>query len=782
VWLLDIYCDENAMNANTATRSESEPALFSLLLEHSRVLSLLAGSTDIAGFLKQTVEMVALRLDAGVCSIYLYEEASDELVMRATVGLKQTAVNVVRLSKGQGLVGAAFATRKVINAQDASSDPRYTRIQSIDEELYENFLAIPIYRGAESIGVLVTQRPEPKPFSEDEVVVLQLLTSHLVGAIESARVMLEVRDEAPRTTTGTAAIVPSQAEGRSVFPGAVYGPARVVGRESAADAVHRMAREDGFGGMQELNRAMAATREQLSHSQRRLADRLPEAVSLVVDAQLLMLADEALAQRYRKSMDEGVAASTAFARAIQHYMVILARSSHVYMREKVQDVADLGIRVLRNMESTTAYRSVDLSGEIVVAGDLLPSDVLMVAAENVAGVVLVSGGITAHVSLLIRSLRIPMVLCDDQNLMQLTDGDQVLLDADEGCFYVKPGDALRASFQDRLRRHSGNGANAAIAKPETHTRDGRRVHLLANINLLSDVKLALQVKAEGVGLYRTEVPFLLSSFIPTMNEQVSIYANLFENLAGHEVVVRTLDVGGDKMLGQYDDAGEANPALGLRSTRFTLHHKEIFDDQLEAVIRAAHGRSKLKLMFPMISSVDEFLLARDRVLVCRDRVQKHMKEDIVMPKIGMMLEVPSAVEMIDCFIPHSDFFSIGTNDLVQYLLAVDRTNAKVAAYYCEHHPAVLRTLARVCRFLSAENSDFSVCGEMAHAAKYIPFFIGIGVTQLSLDASFVAEVQAIVQRVTVPDAEAYVDELLNAESISATDEIIARRKSLYSLV
>jgi phosphotransferase system enzyme I (PtsP) len=527
---------------------------------------------------------------------------------------------------------------------------------------------------------------------------------------------------------------------------------------------------------------MAATREQLSDIQVRLTDRLPEAVSLVVDAQLMMLADEALAQRYRKSMDEGTAASTAFAKAVRHYMVILARSSHDYMREKVQDVADLGIRVLRNMESTTAYRSVDLSGEIVVAGDLLPSDVLMVAAENVAGVVLVSGGITAHVSLLIRSLRIPMVLCDNQDLMQLTDGDQVLLDADEGCFYVQPGESVRASFQDRLRLDSSNGvADAVIAKPETHTRDGRRVRLLANINLLSDVKLALQVNAEGVGLYRTEVPFLLSSFIPTMNEQVSIYTNLFENLAGHEVVVRTLDVGGDKMLGQYDDAGEANPALGLRSTRFTLHHKEIFDDQLEAMIRAAHGNSKLKLMFPMISSVDEFLLARDRVLICRDRVQKTMSEDIVMPKIGMMLEVPSAVEMIDCFIPHSDFFSIGTNDLVQYLLAVDRTNAKVAAYYCEHHPAVLRTLARVCRHLSAAESDFSVCGEMAHAAKYIPFFIGIGVTQLSLDASFVAEVQAIVQRVTVPDAEAYVEELLSAESICATDEIIARRKALYSL-
>ena len=752
------------MSSREIEIEKTEQPLMSLLLEHGRVLSLLAGNTEIGGFLKRTVEMVAERLHAGVCSIYLYEEPTRELVLRATFGLKQSAVNSVRLQRGQGLVGAAFEQREVINSHHASDDPRFRPVPSINEESFDNLLAIPIHRGAESIGVLVTQRKALLPFTKEEVVALQVLTSQLVGAIESARVLLEVRqiDVPARHETASISVFSG---GQTVFPGTAYGPVRVVGRESVEKSIRIMAEEVGLGDEPALMVAMDLTRQQLTTLQGRLADRLPEAVSLVVDAQLLMLADEAFLNKIRESMQEGSTASRAFAMAVRHYMDLFERSSHGYMKEKAQDVADFGIRVLRNLFDEGQIGGEDLSSEILIAGDLLPSDVLMVAAENVAGLVLVSGGITAHVSLLVRSLRIPMIFCGNRELLSLTDGQRVLLDADDTRLFVDPDETVRASFQDRLRSRLISEHERPPVKPETRTRDGRRIRLLANINLLSDVQLALTANAEGVGLYRTEVPFLLSSLVPSQEEQVAIYGTLFRKLTGRDVVVRTLDVGGDKMLKQYDDAGESNPALGLRSTRFTLHHSEIFDDQLEAMMRAAHGVSPIKIMFPMISSVDEFLLAREKLLACHARLCRSLEAEVAMPKIGMMLEVPSAVEMIDSFIPHADFFSIGTNDLVQYMLAVDRTNAKVASYYCEHHPAVLRTLARVCRTLSHANVEFSVCGEMAHNAKFIPFFVGVGVTRLSLDASFVAEVQSVVEGFETEAAVAYADALLDTQSI-----------------
>ncbi|MDA1044256.1 MAG: phosphoenolpyruvate--protein phosphotransferase [Verrucomicrobia bacterium] len=758
---------------------KSEQPLMALLLDHGRVLSLLAGSTEIGGFLKRTVEMVAERLSAGVCSIYLYEESAQELVLRATFGLNQSAVNTLRLKRGQGLVGAAFENRQILNTRNASNDPRFRPVPSINEEAFENFLAIPIHRGAESIGVLVTQRKALLPFTADEVVVLQVLTSQLVGAIEGARVLLEVRHlgDGPARKHSSKSVFSG---GQTVFPGIAYGPVRVVGQESASQAIRSIAEETGIGDAAALQVAMDLTREQLSTIQRRLEDRLPEAVSLVVDAQLMMLADEALLRRIRDSMQEGHSATRAFAMAVLHYMDLFERSSHDYMKEKAQDVADFGIRVLRNLQDKGHIGGADLSSEIIVAGDLLPSDVLMVAAENVSGLVLVSGGITAHVSLLVRSLRIPMIFSGDRELLLLRDGQRVLLDADDKCLLVEPDEAVRAPYQDRLRSRQIPLHERTPAKVETYTRDGHRIKLLANINLLSDVELALAANAEGVGLYRTEVPFLLSAMVPTQEEQVAIYRSLFGKLVGKEIVVRTLDVGGDKMLRQYDDAGESNPALGLRSTRFTLHHPEIFDDQLSAMMRAAHGVSPVKIMFPMISSVDEFLRARAQLYACHARLSKILSGDVAMPEIGVMLEVPSAVEMIDSFLPHADFFSIGTNDLVQYLLAVDRSNAKVASYYCEHHPAVIRALARLCRTLRDAGAEFSVCGEMAHNARFIPFFVGVGVTRLSLDASFVAEVQHVVEGFDVASAEAYAQALLECRSICETEAVIAQYASLYS--
>ena len=310
--------------------------------------------------------------------------------------------------------------------------------------------------------------------------------------------------------------------------------------------------------------------------------------------------------------------------------------------------------------------------------------------------------------------------------------------------------------------------------PVTYTRDGARVRLLANINLLSDLAMARDLKAEGIGLYRTEFPFLIRSAVLSEEEQFNIYKRLFDEMAGKEVTIRVLDIGNDKLLAYSDTTAEANPSLGLRAMSFLFRHPDIFHQQLHAILRAAAETKSPRIMFPMISSVDDFLKARQAVYDCmadleRDNLSNHQK-----PLIGALIELPCVVEIIDALAAEADFLSIGTNDFIQYMLAVDRTNAKVADYYQPYHPAVVRSLARIARAARYRNKEISVCGELAHNQKYIPFLLGIGIRALSVYPKFLPSVQKTIGNLKFSDAKFYAEQLLTKNSLKGTGEIMQR--------
>ena len=349
---------------------------------------------------------------------------------------------------------------------------------------------------------------------------------------------------------------------------------------------------------------------------------------------------------------------------------------------------------------------------------------------------------------------------------------RILLDADVGNVYVNPSEAVLTTFHDRERVRETVTAQQSRMTEQTLMKDGQAVNLLANINLLSELDLALALKAEGVGLYRTEFPFLIRQALPSEDEQYAVYARLLDRMQDHDVTIRTLDAGGDKVLAYFDDAGEANPALGLRSTRFTLRHHEIFDTQLRAILRAGANVATLQIMFPMIASLDEFIEARKRVADCVNELQEETGKTFQMPKVGMMVELPAVLELIDDFAEAADFFSIGTNDFIQYMLAVDRTNDRVAEYYCPHHPAVLRGLKRIAEAAIRHNIDCAVCGEMAHDIRYVPFFLGIGIRRLSIDPHYLPEVQACVGTWSAETAEAYAEGLLAKSSSKEIEALL----------
>ncbi|MBN1556677.1 MAG: phosphoenolpyruvate--protein phosphotransferase [Lentisphaerae bacterium] len=735
-----------------------------LLAEVGEDLAHLAGSPNVHGFLEETVRKLADHLDTAVCSIYLYDETTAELVLEATVGLSPESVGRIRLGLNEGLVGKAMAELRHIAVVEASKHPDYRYFPEAGEEPFDCFLAAPILRGLERIGVLVVQRAAPHRFTDEEVGVVRALASQLAGAVGHAKVMLELQQT--RAAPEPPSALPPVIEGNGVSSGCAVGHACVLRR---GVSLAQVAAAAGGNDPAAVLRAFDGAAEELADMQAHLSQRLPEAAALVFEAHVMMLQDHDFRDRVLGLMREGRSDAAAVAETALQYMRVFEASEHDYMKEKARDIEDLALRIIERLQAGKRPAEDAVTERVVVARELLPSDMLRLALGRVSGIVLTGGGASSHVSILARSLQIPTVIADAPELLHLRDNTLVALDGDSGRVYAAPSEAVTARFAERLRAELAVEEAADTMLPETRTRDGVRVRLMANINLLGELDLAVRLKAEGVGLYRTEFPFLVRDAFPTREEQEQIYRRLFGAMEGKEITVRTLDAGGDKLLAYFDSAGEANPELGLRSTRFTLAHPEIFDDQLAALLRAWDGTSPLRIMFPMIASPDEFCAARDRLLACMERERVDAGGLL---SVGMMLELPAVAEMMDAFCELADFFSIGTNDFVQYMLAADRANARVAAYYCPHHPAVLRALHRVVSAAVAAGRDIAVCGEMAHDPRYVRFFTGIGVRKLSVDPHWLPAVQRTIAAQSAAETAAYAQALLDARSVKAVEALL----------
>jgi phosphotransferase system enzyme I (PtsP) len=389
----------------------------------------------------------------------------------------------------------------------------------------------------------------------------------------------------------------------------------------------------------------------------------------------------------------------------------------------------------------------------------------------VAGIVLLSGGVTSHVAVLARSLDLPLLIVDEPRLLDLPDGTRAVLDGNQGNLFIDPDDNVEQKFREKEETRLAALRVSDGLLDQTHTRDGTRVHLLANINLMADVAVARTYKAEGIGLYRSEFPFMIRNDFPSEEEQLRVYRRLVDGMRGYETTFRTLDIGGDKMLSYFDYGAQANPFLGLRSIRFSLRHRDVFLQQLRAILRAAWD-SEIRIMFPMISSVDEFASAVGAVDECQVALAEEKIPSCQKVHLGMMLELPSVLELMPELCKRAEFFSIGTNDFIQYMLAVDRTNETVADLYLPHHPAVLRGLARAVEAPLRLGRDVSVCGDMAHDPRFVPFLLGLGVRKFSLDARYLPRIQETILATDLGEARELTARLLGENTVAGTAKLL----------
>jgi phosphotransferase system enzyme I (PtsP) len=517
-------------------------------------------------------------------------------------------------------------------------------------------------------------------------------------------------------------------------------------------------------------RARDATASQLADFQRRIESRIEEPVSALFSAHLAMLTDRELTAGIERRIAAGTGVVEAVEEGFDHYIHAFAASDSLSVREKARDLHDLRQRLIANLNGIDE-RGADLGGRILIAVELLPSELLRAVAEGVTGVILTGGGVTAHIAMLARSLQLPMVLAEADAVGALPDGLQVLLDATQGIIIVDPDAAVTAAYIPLLHRGPPPPAAPLPHPVETRTRDGVRIELQVNIGLLSELPMARAVGAEGIGLYRSEIPFLVRGDLPSEEEQVGIYRRILDGMDGRSVVFRTLDVGGDKVLSYFPQAEQANPSLGLRGIRFSLLHQDVFRTQLRALLRAGDGR-RLQILFPLVSSLDALYIIKEIVAECIAGLDAARMPCNREPQLGVMIELPSAVGVVEELVADCDFLSIGTNDLVQHILAVDRTNRAVSAWYVPWHPAVLRAIKRVAVASLNASSPVSVCGDMAYDHALLPVLIGMGITRFSIPPFAMTRVRQTVQSLDTSTARELSERALRSGRVFEISDML----------
>jgi len=470
---------------------------------------------------------------------------------------------------------------------------------------------------------------------------------------------------------------------------------------------------------------------------------LSEAGGSIFGGHLQILDDPAYIGKIRDLIKSGITPPEAVLKVTLEIIQKFSKFKAILIREKAQDVEDIGCRILNNLLIHKKDASI-FKNKIIIAEALFPSDLLIMAGEKTNGIILLEGGITSHIAILAQSLNIPMVISTDPRLFEIADGTDIILNAESGTIFVHP-DARTRAKQSGI--HTAESSHLPRILNKTMTADGVHVNIYTNINLLSEIPGALSLPSRGIGLYRTEFPFIIRNDFPTEEDQYTIFRKLTAAMPDKVITFRTLDIGGDKNIGGLEEGREQNPFLGLRSLRFTLRHMDIFTQQIRAILRAGEGHSQIRIMFPMVSSIEEFEAARDLIHRCSKELAEQGIRHLEQPQLGIMIEIPSIIPLLESFSGMCSFFSIGTNDLVQYLLAVDRTNEKVAGLFMPHHPSVLRSLAEIFWRSEAAGIEVSICGEMANDAHYLPLLIGMGYRNFSINPRFFPLVQHTIKSI-----------------------------------
>jgi phosphotransferase system enzyme I (PtsP) len=733
------------------------------------ISALILQSHDLDETLDNIVDLVARRMRTEVCSIYLLEEDQQTLRLRATKGLSRKAVGKVTLRIGEGLTGLAVEERRVVSIQEPQSHPRYRYFRETREERFHSFLGIPLLDRKNPLGVIVIQTKETRQFGAEEISALSTIAFQIASIVINARLLDSIRQKEEESnrfarelektrqslidrrqpSTDTREMV---LRGTVAYPGLVSGPAHILDeRLGFADIL-----QEGTVHIEEelerLEHALEKTRIQTLFLEKRVAERLTQEDAAIFHTHLMILEDRSFLDKLRREIEDGHSAPYALEKIVGGYIEAFQKMEDPYLRERAADMEDIGRRLFANLTGRENQVLLLKSPGILVARTILPSDMAALDHEQLRGIVTEAGEKNSHAVIMAKSLGIPALVGVRGALKGITPEEKIILDANSGYLYVNPPPHVVEEYR-RLEEDCSRELHRLeeFRDLPAETRDGKRITLRANVGLVSDVNVALRNGAEGVGLYRTEFPYMARGDFPDRDDQYQLYRKVIEGFSGQPVTIRTLDIGGDKALPYFSPPPEENPFMGWRSVRVSLDNRDIFRTQIEAILMAGlHG--KVKLLFPMISGLDELRSCLEVVGEARETLRSEGIPFTDEIPIGVMIEVPAAVRLAPKLALMVDFFALGTNDLIQYMLAADRNNPLVNKYYDPLHPAVLQALAEVIEVARKQGKGLSLCGEMASDPLNFLLLVGMGITEFSMPAPFIPRTKAMLR--DIPSAVA----------------------------
>lgn len=717
-----------------------------------------AGSlTDV---LKIIVTRVQEAMGTDVCSVYLLDPDSNRYILMATQGLNQDSVGKVSLGYSEGLVGLVGVREEPINLEHAGEHERYRYFPETGEERYESFLGVPIIHHKKVLGVIVVQQASnSRRFDEGEEAFLVTVSAQLAGIITHG----EARSVIAGFSSTGKKVEDVLFKGVPGAPGVAIGQSFVMFPVADFDSVPDRDCDDVAAEITKFEAAVDAVRVDIRKVGERLSDQLRPEEQALFDVYLGMLDDNALAGEVVSRIEEGKSAQTALRVVIKEYARHFEMMSDAYLSERAIDIKDLGRRILAYLQEREQAVLDFPAQTILVSDELTPTMLGEVPREKLVGLVSIKGSGNSHVAILARAMGIPTVMgLVDVPLSQL-DHRELIIDGYNGELFACPSTELRKHYQDLITVERQLDADLDKLKSlPCETRDGHSICAWVNTGLMTDVVRSLNQGAEGVGLYRTEVPFMINERFPSEYEQMVCYREQLEAFAPNQVTMRTLDIGGDKAL-SYFPITEENPFLGWRGIRVTLDHPEIFLVQMRAMLKASEGLNNLRIMLPMVSSVNEIEEALH--LIYREYHEVRAEGfDIAMPQVGVMIEVPAAVYQVKEFAERVDFLSVGSNDLTQYLLAVDRNNPRVASLYHSFHPSVLQALYRIAQDAKSMSVQLSICGELAGNPAGAILLMAMGYDALSMNASNLLKVKSVIRGVELSWAKRLLDNVLRLDS------------------
>jgi len=685
----------------------------------------------------------------------------------------------VSLPHGEGLVGLAATTGQPVVTPHAREHPRYKYFPQTGEERFESFMAVPmIVRGA-TIGVLAVQTIEPREFDSNEVEIFRTCAQLIAPVVINARLLalVGVSDGEASLAAERSALeqrAPDRDKQNIEYRGIPTSRGIAIGTIYQLDTplkleqLHYAPSPDPKREVEELMDAISEARRELDGMREKLGSKFGLDLAAVFQTHIQILEDKGFVAKLRKEALSTGNALAALLNVIGTYRNTFQRMSDPYFRERVNDIEDVGQRVLEALLGERQQTAELSDGAIVVASNILPGMFARLEVEKVAAIVSEHGGPTSHGAIFARTLEVPALTGISGIQAAVRQGETAIVDGGEGLIILSPDEGLLYEYRRARQRYTVAIEHLdALRNRPAETRDGRSIRLTANVGLVSDVALVNQHGADGIGLFRTEMLALAHRGFPAEEEQAELYQRVAKSMAPRTVTIRTLDLGGDKEMPNLSMRLEDNPQLGCRSIRLSLANQGIFKAQLRAIYRAS-AAGNVRLMLPMITSIDELRSAKALIAESIDELKRAgIPYDENVP-IGLMIEVPSAAILAEALARECDFFSIGTNDLTQYTLAVDRGNEHVAHIYDPMHPAVLSLIDASVRAASRASIPISVCGEMSSNPLAVPLLVGLGIQELSSAPSAVPLVKEIIRELDFGEVEA---DVRNAQHAGTADEV-----------